>query len=250
MKRILICFTIVVLLLGVSNCSNIAVLRVQELKLVQNQVDSLRIDIKSLNKTLREGVLKGQKEQNELLRLIRADYQVRFDEVTRGMENITGSLSESQTRLTKIDEKTREIKNRWEQKAIADSLVVASESAEVSNLFDIALNDFTVGRYDIALGGFQDVITRFSESSKAEESQYWIGECYYVQSKYSKAMASYKTYIKKYPQNTKICAALFKLGLVYGKRGKRKSANVVFEKLIKQCPQSEEAEAAKSRLKK
>lgn len=245
MKRIVILHCgVMALLVFQSGCSNITVLRVQELKQVQAHVDSLKMELIALQ----ERALKEQKKQNEMLRLIRAEQQVRFAELERNMSALAGNISESQERLSKIDEKTYEIKKRWEEKARLDSLTRISETAEIENLFEIAHNDFIAGRYDISLSGFQDLINRFPDSPQAEESYYWIAECHYVRRKYNDAERQYKDYIKNYGNGKKVCVALYKLGLIYEEMKKEKSKNMVWKKLINQCPDSDEAEGAKARM--
>ncbi len=233
-----------VFLLLQAGCTNITMLRVAELKAVQARVDSLKMELTALQKE----IITEQKQQSEMLRLIRADQQVRFAEFERGLSALAGNVSESQARLSRIDQKTLEIKKRWEEKAREDSLVQATQNAEIENLFDIARNDFTAGRYEISLNGFQELIDKFPESPRAEESRYWVAECYYVRKKYNEAAKRYKQYIKDYPEGIKICVTLFKLGLIYEKMGQKKACNLVWTKLIGQCPGSEEAQAAKARM--
>lgn len=232
------------LLLIQSSCTNITLLRTKELREVQSHVDSLKFEMAALQ----EKIIREQKQQSEMLRLIRADQQVRFEEFDRRLAALAGNISESQDRLSQIDRKTLEIKKRWEEKAREDSLAQAAIDAEIENLYEIALSDFTAGRYDVAISGFKDLISRYPESLQAQESYYWLPECSYIQKKYSNAVEGYKNYIKNYANGSKICVALYKLGLVYEKLNKKKSSELVWNKLITQCPDSEEAEAAKARM--
>lgn len=227
-----------------SSCTNITLLRTQELREVQSHIDSLKAEMAALQ----ESIINEQKQQSEMLRLIRADQQIRFAEFERRLAALAGNISESQDRLSKIDRKTLEIKKRWEERAREDSLSNAAEEAEIENLYEIALNDFTAGRYEISMSGFQDLINKFPESHQAQEAHYWLPECYYVQGKYEDASEGYKNYIKNYTNGSKVCVALYKLGLIYEKKKKRKACKMVWTKLINQCPDSEEAEAAKARM--
>lgn len=244
MKRIVIYGFTMGLLLIQSSCTNITLLRTQELREVQSHVDSLKAEMAALQ----EEIIKEQKQQSEMLRLIRADQQVRFEEFDRRLAALAGNISESQDRLSQIDRKTLEIKKRWEEKAREDSLTQYAVDAEIENLYKIALSDFTAGRYDVAMSGFKDLINKFPESQQAKESHYWLPECNYVQKKYKDAAEGYKNYIKNFNNGSKVCVALYKLGLIYEKMKKKKSCDMVWNKLITQCPDSEEAEAAKARM--
>jgi len=231
------CVTVVCLTTG---CTNLTMLRTEELRGIQSRVDSLRAEVARRE----EKIVKQQDSHTDLLRAIRADMKVKLSEIDKRIGALEANVSESQSRLSQIDRKTREIRDRWEEKAKSDSLMEASQSAEMENLFQIAFADFTAGRYDLALAGFEDLRTRFPESGLAAQSLYWSSECYYVQKMYDEAVAGYIEYIKNYPQEDKICASLYKLGLVYGKQKKSKSRTMVWQKLQAQCPDSEEARAA------
>jgi TolA-binding protein len=227
-----------------SGCSHITVLRIQELREVQTRVDSLKAEISSAQSEMRE----EQKRQSELLRLIRADQQVRFGQVENEISSLSSSINDSQDKLSRISEQTQEIKKRWEEKAFADSQAVVSRNSEIDNLFDVAYKDFMAGRFDVAMSGFDDIISRFPDHPVYESAIYWKGECCYANKAYEEAEKVFISYIKNYPAGNKICGALFKLGLVYEGAKKTKPRNMVWEKLVKQCPDSEEAEAVKQRM--
>ncbi|MBN1601524.1 MAG: tetratricopeptide repeat protein [Chitinispirillaceae bacterium] len=227
-----------------TGCSNVTMLRTKELKLVKESVDSLHSELTSMQGRM----MKEQKTHTELLRLMRADQQVRFNEIDRKVSAIEGNLSDNQYRLSKIDEKTAEFQKKFEAKIIFDSLAGNVRTAEIENLFQISMNDFNAGRYDIALSGFQDLIKKYPDAAVAQDAEYYIAECNYAKKSYNNAESAYMGYIKKYPQGSKMCVALFKLGLVYDKQGKPKSQKMVWKKLLEQCPDSDEAKVARSRV--
>ncbi len=225
-------------------CTNLTMLRTQELRAVQNEVDTLRAEMTRLQTEM----LREQKKQGEMLRLVRADQVTRFNEMQREIASLEQVLSESQFRLSKIDEKTQEIKKAWDEKARVDSMATASQDAEIQGLYDVAYSDFMAGRYDVAEAGFNDIIQRFSESRQAREAAYWRAETYYVRKQNEEALKAYLNYIKTYPEGEKFCSALYKAGLIYDRTGKEKSRNMVWDKLQSQCPGSEEAAAAKAAM--
>jgi tol-pal system protein YbgF len=244
MKRVAVAAALGAALSLQSGCSHITMLRTEELRQVQAHVDSLRTEVVRNQ----EQIVQVQEKQSELLRLIRADQQVRFGELGHNLSTLSRSISESQHRLSKIDEKTQEITKRWEERARVDSLTEASREAEIDNLFDIAHKDFAAGRYDIAIAGFQDLMDRYSDSPRAEDAAYWIGECYYAKKKYDDTERILMEYLKKYPEGEHTCVALFKLGLVYDKQKRKRAQEMVWRKVVSQCPDSEEAAAIKARM--
>jgi tol-pal system protein YbgF len=227
-----------------SGCTNLTMLRTKELRAVKSSVDSLN----TVLSTMQSKLLDEQKTHSEMLRLLRADQQVRFNEIDRKVSAIEGNLSENQYRLSKIDEKTAEFQKKFDAKLMADSMAGSAQIAEIEKLFQIAMSDFNAGRYDIAQSGFRDLVSQFPESKIAQDAEYWMAECSYARKAYAEAEGIYLGYIKKYPQGSKMCVSLYKLGLVYDKQNKTKSKTMLWNKLIEQCPDSEEAKVAKSRL--
>ncbi|MBD3321571.1 MAG: tetratricopeptide repeat protein [Chitinivibrionales bacterium] len=233
------------MMMGLSTgCSHITMLRTEELRAVQAHVDTLKIDMMEMQKEL----LEQQEANHELLRLIRADQQVRFGEIDKKVAALESGISESQQRLSKIDQKTQVLKQGWEEKARADSLAESMKRAEIERMFQLAYDDFMARRYDLAVKGFNDVREQYPESQQAEEAAYWIAECSYARKKYDEAAQKYKSYIKEYPQGEKMCVTLYKMGMIYDKEKKIKSRNLVWKKLVEQCPDAEEAMAVKDRM--
>lgn len=228
-----------------TGCSNLTMLRTKELRAVKAEVDSLRRELVSLQKTMYE----EQKAQTELLRLLRADQQSRLSDIERKLAEISLNVAETQSHLSTITQKTVEVNKKLEAKLAADSINNTSRKTEAEKLFQIAMSDFTAGRYDIASKGFKDIASRFPDSPLASEAEYWIAECSYAKKDYNSAEEDYIIYIKKYPQGSKICVALYKLGLTYEKQNKIKSKNMVWKKALEQCPNSPEAQVIKSYLK-
>lgn len=223
-----------------SGCSNITLLRIEELKVVESKVDSLRAEIAILKNELTG--------QNDILRQVRADQKMGFSDVDRKMSALAGNVYESTERLSRIDEKTGQLSKQIEEQARIDSINAVTQNSEIEGIYNIALSDFTAGRYDVAWQGFQDLLKQYPDAPQAEISVYWSAECLYAQKKLKEASESYKGYIKTYPQGEKVCVALFKLGSVYHSANKKKSAVMIWEKLISQCPDSQPAKSAQAKL--
>jgi len=219
-------------------------LRTKELRAVQSNVDSLRIQLVTLQTTMYE----EQKAQSEIMRLIRADQQLRFGEINRNITDIAANLNENQNRLSKIDEKTAAFQKKFEAKLTSDSVSGNARDEEIGRLFQVCMSDFNAGRFDIAITGFSDLVSQFPESLLAPDAEYWIAECNYAKRAYDKAEKEYIAYIKKYPEGKKLCVALYKLGLAYGKQNKGTSKKMVWKKALEQCPDAPEIQMIKTEL--
>jgi TolA-binding protein len=229
-----------------TGCSNMTMLRTAELRAVQTRVDSLSVVMAGLqNKIIEE-----QKAQGELLRSLRADQQIRFNEIDRKVVAIDGNISESQARLSKIDEKTAQVQKKIDARNTADSLNETNKTSEQEKLLQIAMSDFYAGRFDIAVAGFSDVASKNQGLPIAQDAEYWIAECSYAKKDYAESEKAYMAYIKKYPQGSKTCIVFYKLGLVYEKQNKDKFKQMVWKKLIEQCPDSQEAKVIQAQTDK
>lgn len=237
MSAVLIMFT---------GCSNLTMLRTAELRSVQTRIDSLSVVMTGLqNKIIEE-----QKAQSDLLRSLRADQQIRFNEIDRKVVAIDGNISESQARLSKIDEKTAQVQKKIDERLIADSLNESNKTSEQEKLLQIAMSDFYAGRFDIARAGFNDIASTNQGLPIAQDAEYWIAECSYAKKDYTEAEKAFMAYLKKYPQGSKSCVVFYKLGLVYEKQNKGKFKLMVWNKLIEQCPDSQEAKVVQAQMNK
>jgi tol-pal system protein YbgF len=192
-------------------------------------------------------MFKEQKESSEMLRLMRADILVRFNEIDRKVSAIERNLSESQSRISRLDQKTSEFSRRLEQKLASEEDAVNQRKVQIDKLFEIAMSDFNAGRYDLAVSGFTDFAKQFPDAPQAPEAEYWIAEARFAKKEYEAAEKEYMQLIKKYPDGAKSCAVFYKLGLVYEQQDKKKSMEMVWNNLLQRCPDTEEAQSVKSR---
>jgi tol-pal system protein YbgF len=256
-KSILVCCSAALMLCLSNGCSSLTILRVRELKAVQAHVDSLKTDLDTklalLNSNLNSGIAtiaQEQKNQTELLRLIRADQQVSFESIEQKVLAVQENLSENKSSLSQIASKTQEIQEQWKAKTAADSLSEIQKQAQIQKLYEIAYGDFSAGRFDLAANGFADFIKKFPDALQLDEAAYWNAECYFNKKDYDKAEQLYSDYLRVYREGKKTCAALYKLGLIFETRKQLEKRKIVWEKLIATCPDADEAALAKNRLGK
>jgi tol-pal system protein YbgF len=246
MKKQIIGFGMAALLLLLhSGCSSITMLRVKELQAVESKVESLNAVLAAQNAVL----MKEQKNQNELLRLMRADMQVRFEELSGKVDAVGNSLSESKVKLTQIEKKTQDFQEQFKAKSVADSQTVLNQKqSQLEKLFQIAYGDFMAGRFDIAMNGFADIMSRYPDDPLCDDATYWYAECLYGKKDMDKSEQALTDYLRKYKEGKKVTLALFKLGLVYENKRSNEKRKMVWQKLMTSFPDSPEAASARDRL--
>jgi TolA-binding protein len=246
MKKLIIPFISVVSLSFFSGCSSITLLRIKELQKVEAHVDSLKTTLA----TQQEALHQEQKNQDELLRLIRADMQVRFEELSQRFSSLEGSLSESKFKLSQIEKKTQDFQEQWKAKAAADSVASTQKKTQVEKMFQIAYGDFMAGRYDLAANGFNDLMNQFPDAAQTDDATFWYAECFFGKKEFDKAEQLYVDYLRKYREGKKVCPALLKMGLLFEYKKLMEKRKLVWQKLITSCPDSPEAATAKEKLGK
>jgi len=235
----------------------VAIVNEKKYQAMQNRVDSLYTELAELQNDLLEEqgnllaeqkkLMENQQTNIEMLRLLRADQQMRFGEIDRKVSAIENNVFESQSRLSRLDKQTAEVGRKLEQKLANDEEAANQRKLQLEKLFEIAMGDFNAGRYDLAISGFRDFVKQFPEAPQTVDAEYWIAEAYYAKKEYESAEKEYFEFVKKHPDGGKYCVSLYKLGLAYEHQEKTKSRDMVWKNLLDRCGNSPEAQAVKSR---
>src|SRR5882672_3740140 len=78
--------------------------------------------------------------------------------------------------------------------------------------YQTAFNLLKDSQYDRAIPAFQKFLIVYSDSSLADNAQYWLGEAYYVNKSFPEAQGAFQRVVDKYPQSRKRPDALLKIG--------------------------------------
>ncbi len=114
--------------------------------------------------------------------------------------------------------------------------------------YDTSFDDYSAGRYDLAITGFQGYIAQFPRSPNAANAQFTIGKAYEAQSKWPEARDAFQKVISDYPQTTVVPDAYYKLGSTYERLNQVEDAKRAYQTVITQFPSSSAALLAKQRL--
>jgi tol-pal system protein YbgF len=117
-------------------------------------------------------------------------------------------------------------------------------------MFDNTMDDYTAGRFDLAIQGFQSFIQAFPRSPKAAEAQLNIGHSYYNQSKWSEAADAFQKVIADYPQSPSVSEAYFKLGASFERMNQMDAARKAYDTVMTSYPNTVEASLAKQALER
>jgi tol-pal system protein YbgF len=115
-------------------------------------------------------------------------------------------------------------------------------------VYDTAYRDVSRGSYTLAVAGFREFLRLFPDHSLADNAQYWIGECFYVQNDMESASTEFRRVIDGYPDGDKVPAAYLKLGYAALRLNNTNEARRHFDELIQKYPRSEESRSARTKL--
>lgn len=225
--------------------------QVQELSLEVRAIRSDLSGIRADNARL-DSLFKSNIEQSRRLNANFAAYVSQLDD---RMQMVEARLQDA---VTLINRATGAIESRAivqkPQQTNADSL--SSESTKISGrinckkVFDNAYFDFARENFDFARKGFENYIKSCPKTALADNAQYWIGECYYLEKNYALAQKEYEKLIKNYPSSEKLAAAKLKFGKsLYNQRYKTK-AKSFFKEVLEKHPGTAEAQEAAQMLER
>jgi TolA-binding protein len=214
--------------------------------LIAQQTDSenkLNASIGALQKTMQD---------------LQANTGAQLSTMTTQVQGVTDNVSETQTRLSKINTQLVEVLNTLQtvdgkvsalgQPTPSTANTTPGGAANPSGagggtpastpppspqvLYDSARQDFSTGKYDLALQEFQDYLKYFPQTELAPNAIFYQGEIAYIEHHYDDAITFYTQVIDNYPKSFKITASLYKRGLTYLQTGKRASGITDLRKVV------------------
>ncbi|MCH8287773.1 MAG: tetratricopeptide repeat protein [Candidatus Marinimicrobia bacterium] len=115
---------------------------------------------------------------------------------------------------------------------------VPLNAVDYLNEYQKAMEFFNYANYSEALDIFEKLLGSNPHSELADNSQYWIGECYYGNKEYERAILEFEK-VFTFPNNNKMEAAQLKLGICYLRLNDKKRAQEEFSRLVNLYPGSE-----------
>jgi len=108
-----------------------------------------------------------------------------------------------------------------------------------------AFADYTSGRFQQGIAGFQSFISRYPENEYAGNARYWLGECYYSLQQYEQAAQEFARLVEEYPQGNKAPDALLKMTSALLRMEQPERASQALKILLQRYPDSAAARKAR-----
>jgi len=121
-------------------------------------------------------------------------------------------------------------------------------AAQYRQTYMESLGHFQNQEFKEAIAGFQDLVSSDATNELADNSQYWLAECYYSQKEFKRAIIEFEK-VFTYAGTDKDDDAQLKIGLSFQSMGNVTKAREEFQRLIDYFPGSEYFPKAKDALK-
>jgi tol-pal system protein YbgF len=241
-----------------------------ELRQIQAQLAQLESSQATLKAAV-EALTSGAAEHQDSLRKTFADSRIALERVQQDMSILSERIDETNSRLGGLREDLLTLRQSREAIVIPPMEPAPTEAGSTSgetpavetpaspppavaagpsviDLYNEARNDYTQGRYALAISGFKDVLELDKKGDLADNAHYWMGESFLAQRQHDLAIGEFDRIIRDYPQSNKRPDAYLKKAMTLEEMGRRSEANVMYELVIEQFPRTPQERVARRKL--
>jgi tol-pal system protein YbgF len=233
----------IVIILIASGCATRR--QVQELRL---QVDTMRAENARIDSLLNDNLKQSRK--------VNADFGTYITRLEDRMTMIEARLQDAISLMNQATSaiQTGNIRHGGERPQNPDSTTAdtSSRSGDIDcqKVYNTAYYDVVKENYDMAINGFKNYLKICPNTALADNAQFWIGQCYYLQKKYENAETAFEELIRAYPSSERLAAAKLKLGKTLFELRQKTKARPHFEDVIRDYPGTDEAKEAADMLQR
>jgi tol-pal system protein YbgF len=192
----------------------------------------------------------------------------RIDSQQEEIRGLRGRIEELQNENVKLRKEQRDLyadldKRLGETSATATAAAAAAASAATAataqaaagggdeqSQYARALEELKARNYAAAVEILRGLAVAYPAGALADNTQYWLGEAYYVTQEYDHAAAAFQGVITNWPNSRKVPDALLKLGYTQAEQNKLPAARSTLQQLVAKYPDSDAARLATERLAK
>lgn len=132
--------------------------------------------------------------------------------------------------------------------AAAAAVVPPTMAGDEQSLYDRAFTQLSERQYAAAVESFRSLATSFPNGQLADNTQYWLGEAYYVTQEYDHAAAAFQRVLANWPNSRKAPDALLKLGYTQLAQRKDEAGRASLREVVERFPGTDPARLATERL--
>ncbi len=189
---------------------------------------------------------------------LRNDLRAMHNDVDQLSNNLEANRKQQRDLYADLDRRMKSLESRGGGGAAGsgDSGASGAGGADTSAggddkaAYQAAFNLLKDSQYDRAIAAFQKFLIVYSDSSLADNAQYWLGEAYYVNKSFPEAQTAFQRVVDKYPQSRKRPDALLKIGYCQYESKQWDAAKATLTQVATQFPDAPAGHLAQQRLDK
>jgi tol-pal system protein YbgF len=179
----------------------------------------------------------------------------RVDSLQNEVRTLSGRIEELQNANELLKRQQRDLYADLDQrlKAAPPSPVDAPVSAagnDEQTQYNRAFDHLKGGDYAAAITGFRTLASAHPQGQLADNTQYWLGEAYYVTRDYANATTAFERVLAGWPNSRKAPDALLKLGYTQIEQKRPDVARATLQQVVSRYPGTDAARLAAERLQK
>lgn len=124
----------------------------------------------------------------------------------------------------------------------------AASAPPLQETYQSGVRDYNSGKYQVAQGEFQDIVTYYPQDDMAGGAQFYLGEIAYKGQDWGNAVKAYNVVLESFPTSSKAPAAQLHKGFALLAQNKRDAGIHELRSLIQKHPNAPESMQARSRL--
>ena len=225
-----------------------------ELRMLQEQQAQLQQMIHGLGETLKV-VTTRLDEQSTVSRKAFADQKLLIDSLVETTRILREKADETNVRLANVTQELQSLRQTVASMPPPSAMPVAPSGdpgavdpaaqppASAANppppnlsplqWYERVFDDYTAGRYELAIAGFESFIRAYPNSPQADDAQLYIGNSFFNDGKFQDAVQAYQKAISDYPKGDQVPTAYFKLGQTYENLQQIDLAKKAYETVVK-----------------
>ena len=219
-----------------------------QIRLLQKSVDDTAAILRSLLEQLNDQIATNNVQMasvGEILQSQRITQETSLNQVRQEIQNLSIKWDDTNTRIAALQQKLQE--NQLQVQSLRN-VPSAGTTIEPDQVYSSVYNDYLMGNYDLAIAGFQDFLTNYSDSEYSDNASYYLGVCYNEKGYYEQAIRAFDQVINLYPNADKTPPAYYKKAFALEQLQLNAEAIETRKKLATIFPDSQEAVLARQEL--
>jgi tol-pal system protein YbgF len=183
------------------------------------------------------------------------DRAAQVDQISGQIQALNDTMDELKVRLAKLSKQFEDMQAAQQSMAAQQSQVqqqaqAVAQAPAPDVLYNEALRDYSGGKNDLAVQGFNDYVKFYPNTDLAGNAYFYLAEIQFKAADYKKAVANYDLVLQNFPSGNKAAAAQLKKGYALLELGKQDEGTQELKHVIQRYPRSNEATQARERLRK